>query len=318
MATIQFDLPVLNPFNHGPLSIGHYTVPVSLELTAGENSFTSAPIEIGNFFHYKVFAHLSIPYSYDPATQYITIPGPDDFSNKQIAIHTSLNGHPDIFSHYILNSSAAPSAPSNVWNDYTDNTPIVTQVIQTAIRQTIHTLVEQLLEAGIQGVIQTGRAPVVTPDNYQDFKAMFKPEKADVTEPSLDDIIEVQSTVGSTYGGTITWAIDYAFANVIGSTYDPRPNGYNSWIQLWCITCNNEYYPTSCTSLDYSNGVPPFDCNITDFVGGHVIPGTTAEKPVVGSTVYIYPICKRHNGKDAIYMSIRSYQVGVVLNNYFQ
>ncbi|MES2727903.1 MAG: hypothetical protein V4643_12415 [Bacteroidota bacterium] len=318
MATIQFDLPVLNPFNHGPLSIGHYTVPVSLELTAGENSFTSAPIEIGNFFHYKVFAHLSIPYSYDPATQYITIPGPDDFSNKQIAIHTSLNEHPDIFSRHILNSSEVLFTPSNVWKNYTDTTPMVTQVIQTAIRQTIDTLVKQLLEAGVQGVIQTGRAPVVTPGNYQDFKAMFKPEKADVAQPSLDDIIEVQSTVDSTYGGTITWTLNYAFANVIGSTYDPRPSGYNSWIQLWCITCNDGYYPTDCSSLNYSDGTTPFDCNTTDFVGGHVIPGTSTYTPADGSTVYIFPICKRHNGNDNIYMSMRYNPTGVVLNNYNQ
>lgn len=318
MTTVQFDLPVFNPFSQGPLTIKEYTVPVALTLTAGENSFSSPAIEIGSFFNYKVFANLSIPYSYDPSTQYITIPGPDDISSKQIAIQTSLDEHPEIFSHHILNNFAFRSEPTNVWKDYTNNTPMVAQVIQTAIRQTINALVQQLLEAGIQGVIQTAPPPIVTPSNYQDFKAMFKPEKADVAEPTLDDIVEVQSTVNSTYGGTITWTLNYSFANVIGSTYDPRPSGYNSWIQLWCIQCNDGYYPMYCSSYNYSDGTTPFDCNTTDFVGGHVIPGTTAYKPADGSTVYIFPICKRHNGNDNIYMSMRYNPKGVVLNNYNQ
>jgi len=316
MTKVAFDLPLFNPINQGPLRLGQHAVPVKLELTEGEHLFTSAPTEIGTFFHFKVFGHISIPYSYDPDMQYVTICGPEDTSSKQIDIHTSLDQHPKLTSNLSLNSTGAPTVGSNMWIDFIENTPVVKQVYQTTIRQAIDALINQLLNAGVQGVIQTGPAPVVNPHNYQDYKTMFAPKRKDVEQPSLNDFLEVQKIVESTYYGTITWSQNYSFANIIGSTNDPNPS--TSWIQLWADKCNNGHDTTKCSSFNYEDGHTPFACNTSNFVGGHVIPGTTAQAVATGGTAYIFPICKAHNNNDNIYMSSRYNPDGVVLHNYNQ
>jgi hypothetical protein len=320
MNKVTFDLPLFNPLNQGPLRLGQHAVPVELELTAGEHLFTSAPMEIGTFFHFKVFGQLTIPYSYDPDMQYVTICGPEDTSDKQLAIHTSLERHPELTSIHRVNSTGATTVARNMWMNFIDTTPVVKQVNQTAIRQAIDALLKQLLDAGVQGVIQTGPAPVVTPHNYQDYKAMFAPKKANMEQPSLDDLLEIQGIVDSTYYGNITWTLDYAFANIIGSSYDPKPSGYTAWLRLWADKCNGGYNTTTCSSYNYQNGTNTFTCNTagSDFVGGHVIPGQTAHTVATGGTAYIFPICKRHNGNDNIYMSSRYNPEGVVLHNYNQ
>lgn len=318
MTKITFDLPLFNTLNQGPLRLAQQSVPVELELTAGEHLFTSAPMEIGTFFHFEVFGHISIPYSYDPDMRYVTICGPEDTSDKQLAIHTSLEQHPKLTSSHSVHSTGATAVASNMWTDFINNSPVVKQANQTAIWQAIDTLVKQLLDAGVQGVIQTGPAPVVDPHNYQDYKAMFAPEKANVEQPTLDDILEIQGTVDSSYYGTITWALNCAFANIIGSTHDPKPPGYSSWIQLWSDKCHGGYNTTHCSSYNYDDGKNTFTCNTTGFVGGHVIPGQTAKAVAKGGTAYIFPICPRHNGNDNIYMSSRYNPTGVVLHNYNQ
>jgi len=318
MNTITFDLPLFNSINEGPMKQEQYAVPVELELSAGEHLFTSTPMIIGTFFDFKIYGHISIPYSYDPEMHYITICGPESTSKEQLAIHTSLEQHTKLSSQHVNNSANATSVVPNMWTDFIDNTSVVKQAYQTAIRQAIDALVNELLDAGVQGVIQTGPAPFVTPDNYQDYKSMFLPEKIDVEQPSLDDLQEVQNSVKSTYHGTITWTLNYAFANIIGSTHDPKPSGYSSWIKLWNAKCHSGFYPTHCSSYNYEDGHTPFSCNTTDFVGGHVIPGQTAGKVTTGGTAYIFPICKRHNGNDNIYMSSRYNPKGVVLHNYNQ
>lgn len=317
MEKATFNLPILPPIQHSPLKINQHTVPIALELTSGDHVFTSTPVEIGSFFHFKVFAHIAIPYSYDSDMQYVTICGSDDTSEKQITIHTSLEQHDALTDSRKLNHSPETSM-LNLWTNFIDNTPEIKSHYQTSIKQFIDNLVDELLNNNVQGVIQTRPAPMVTPGNYHNFKDMFAPKKADVEQPSLDDLVEVQTIVESTYYGTITWVLNYSFANIIGSTHDPKPTGYTSWIQLWALTCNNGYYPAYCSSYNYADGHPPFNCNTSDFVGGHVIPGQVAAPVATGGVAYIFPICKRHNGNDNIYMSMRYNPTGVVLHNYNQ
>jgi hypothetical protein len=313
-----FDLHVFNTFDSAPLRLTKQSIPVELKLTEGEHTFTSSPIEIGTFFHFKVFGHISITYSYDPHMEYITISGKKDINEKQLAIHVSLEEHPEFTTKQQLNSINSEVSTPNMLTNFIRDTSMVKQYFQTAIYQAIDSLVKHLLDTDIQGVIQTGSAPIVSIHNYQDYAAMFAPKKAIVKLPSLKDIIEIQKTVESTYGGTITWTLNYSFANVIGSTSDPKPPGYNSWIQLWADACNGGHDTTHCSSYNYADGQSGFTCNTDNFVGGHVIPGQSAKKMPKGSTVYIFPICKRHNGKDNIYMSSRYNPEGVVLHNYMK
>lgn len=316
MTKVNFNLPIFNLYEHGPLKINQHEVPVEIRLTKGNHTFTSEPIEIGNFFHYKIFAYISIPYSYDPNMKYITIAGPEDTSVMQLSIHTSPDKIPELSDTHRLNSKEF-TFPTNIWSDFINRSTDLRQVGKTTIRLAIETLVNELLNAGVQGVIQTGDAPIVTPDNYQAYKDMFLPQKADVQKPSLEDILQLQAAIKSTYYGTITWNSMYSFANIIGSTHDPKPSGYSSWLTLWKDTCNNGNYPTRCSSYNYSNGAPGFSCG-SDFVGGHVIPGTKANSVTIGGTAYIFPICKGHNNNDNIYMSCRYNPKGVVIKNYNQ
>jgi hypothetical protein len=101
------------------------------------------------------------------------------------------------------------------------------------------------------------------------------------------------------------------FANVIGSTSDPKIAG-QSWIQLWANQFG--HYPVNCTSLSYGG----FPCGNT-FVGGHVISGQVAHVVAAGSnSIYIYPICHAHNSNDNVYMAALQYLDGVWLKNYLQ
>lgn len=317
MKKTKLKLPISNTYSQGPMKIRQMEMPLEMELIEGNQIINSDPIEIGNYFHYKIFAYLSIPYSYDPDLQYVTIAGPDDTSDQQIRIITSLDMIPETTDVHRLNNKGFDVSANNLWSDFIEKSSEIKQLNKIAIRQTIETLVQQLLDAGVQGVIQTGTPPVVTPDNYNDYKDMFVPQKQDLQRPTLEDILVVQAAVNSTYYGTITWTSMYSFANIMYSTNDPKPSGYSSWITLWNDKCHGGYYPTQCTSYNYSNGKSGFICG-TDFVGGHVIPGTTAKSVANGGTAYIFPICKAHNNNDNIYMSCRYNPKGVVLKNYNQ
>ena len=317
MKKASLNLPVSNLYTEGPLKIEQHEVHVEMELTAGDHVITSESVEIGNYFNYSIFAYISIPYSYDPDLQYVTIAGPDDMTDRQLSIHTYLGQNQETsYVHRLNSSNGLAAAAPNFWVDVLEKSADLRQVGKIVIRQAITNMVKQLLDAGVQGVIQQGTAPVVTPDNYRDYKNMFLPQKVDVQEPALADILEVQAIINSTYGGTITWSAGYKFANIIGSTHDPKPSGYSSWIKLWNDKCHGGYYTTHCSSHNYSNGNPGFPCGTSDFVGGHVIPGTTAKSVPDRGTAYIFPICKPHNNNDNIYMSTMYNPKGVVLKNY--
>jgi hypothetical protein len=322
MTKIKFGLPISMSYTQGALKTSQQLVVVEINLMDGEHLFVSAPIEIGNYSHYKVFAHISIPYSYDIETQYITIAGADDIGDRQISIHTSLEQQEKTTEIHYLNDIGNPKNYPNLWSDFMNKNTEVRQVKKMVIRQAIETITESLLKsAGVQGVVQTGIAPIITPQNYADYKAMFKPEKADVPQPSLDDIIEIQGIVNSVFGGTVTWTLNYSFANVDGSTNDPYPPGYNSWIKLWKDKCNNGNDTDTCSSHNYADGKTPYPCNnngATNIYGGHVIPGTVVKKVDAGKTVYIFPICNKHNNDDSVYMSMRYNPKGVQLNKYNQ
>ena len=136
--------------------------------------------------------------------------------------------------------------------------------------------------------------------------------------PRVGDIIHI-GDVRSTYGGKHTFSSTDDFANVIGSSSDPKVDGL-AWINLWKRT-----YPgvpvTQCSSLKFpTNSSFPagFPCTTT-FVGGHVILGQTASIVAQGSnSVYIIPICQKHNKNNGVYMMPITEGRAVRLNNYLK
>jgi hypothetical protein len=123
----------------------------------------------------------------------------------------------------------------------------------------------------------------------------------------------MQIKVDSTFKGTVTWEKDYEFSNVIGSTDDSKPKDVKSWLGLWADKCHNGHDTTECSSKDFFSSDTKWVCT-TNFVGGHLIPGTKAKSMTKGDEVYIFPICSRHNGSDSNYMRSIYNPKGVALN----
>ncbi|SIT17949.1 hypothetical protein [Belliella pelovolcani] len=314
MKTLQFDLKIIEPLSIKDFSIYNVTFPLKINLNAGRHYYKSKSVEIGKFHGNKIFAFISIPAYFDPISNLITIAGIDDQSKDQISIHTYFENQSVLSKTIRINNSVEDYNPSNLWSDFLNNFPIVNNQFIETLKHNLNILIKEFLNSGVHGVIQTGKPPIVTHENYHDYKSMFINKTDDKKSPDLHDIIELQNVIKSSYKGIITFSSMAPFANVIGSTNDPKPWN-TSWIKLWSEKCNNGESPSFCTSYQYSNGAKTFNCG-NDFVGGHVIKGTEAIKINTGGTVYIFPICKAHNNNDKIYMSIIKYSTGVVLDNY--
>lgn len=106
--------------------------------------------------------------------------------------------------------------------------------------------------------------------------------------------------VGSVFSGVETWDSGKKFANVIGSTQDYKICGL-SWLTLYEIVIKILQDPRykvrgCCTDGKYyvSPSYTSYGCNGT-IIGGHVLPGDTADSRNPGQFVYLLPICARHN-----------------------
>lgn len=95
----------------------------------------------------------------------------------------------------------------------------------------------------------------------------------------------------SVYADTFTYTIYDTFANIIGSTYDPK-HGVSSWIQLLrdkgidCSRCITDGYFYD--SRDSFGNTVFRECNCnTTIIGGHVIRGTLAQGVAQGSYIYV-------------------------------
>jgi hypothetical protein len=129
----------------------------------------------------------------------------------------------------------------------------------------------------------------------------------------IAEVARMQDRLDSTYVGTVTWSSKANFANVIGSTDDPKVPGFTSWISLWQDKCNGGAGPSKCTSYNYFSNDPTRKCSST-FYGGHVVTGKSAMTMPKGSTVYIFPVCGFHNASDTTYMEALYNLTGVQLS----
>lgn len=135
-----------------------------------------------------------------------------------------------------------------------------------------------------------------------------------------DDIIV---PLQSTFAGVCTIRPCDYFANVIGSTYDPKA-GTNTWIELLRIVYSEYLGSTKslekcCTDsfMYYEGGqFERINCSNT-IVGGHVIFKTHADKVKPGEEIALAPICSQHNFHKRIgYMKVKENTLAVILDNY--
>ncbi len=300
---------------------------IEFDLKEGSQTIISSKIEIGKHFHYKVFAYLKLHYNYNKKENIVTIAGVKDLGEKQISVRVILEDNQNHALDITLNPLKKINQSSNLCADFIDNNKEIKIMFKKIIEHTIEKITKEFHGIGVMGVVHTGMPPRITPHNYNVYKAMFSPYEKDRERPTLEDISRVQDKINSIYGGITVIGYGAIFSNVIGSTEDPKPLGYESWIQLWKDTCNDGYDWYDCTSRDLSNGdyKSKYCTRIEgseDFIdpfGGHVIFGKQARKVDEGQTVFILPICHKHNNNDDNYMTNRCDPGhAVVLNNYFQ
>lgn len=291
------------------------TVEISLE--DGAHTFQSEDVDVGRFTafgHRRLLGRLVFGYVYDEARHTVTVCGTDFASADGLRLVTFPAGTDEYCLHRAAGSAgflADDLIGNRHWNCRTPLTTGVDEVLRGMARAANESLIAAL--KSLPGLIVRVRTapPEISPDDYRQLLVVYRDGMFQgLYEPGTelgpqDEVV----TIESVWGGTVHFSVGEAFANVIGSTNDPRIAG-KTWINLWADQFG--VYPNICTSYHF-NG---FNCG-TSFVGGHIITGTTAHTMPKGSdSVYIMPICRPHNNDDNVYMEALEYQDGIWLKDY--
>ncbi|MEP3050107.1 MAG: hypothetical protein ABJP48_02540 [Erythrobacter sp.] len=280
-------------------------------LEPGEHEVKTDPFAIGKlgkFENRTLLAQLVFSYIYDADAKNITVFGPDFASASTMHLIT----YPERSEERCIQRSTTSAlihddlVGNPHWNYLGALTPGLEPFLRAAVRNAIKDLIANLIDLGSFGITVREPPPTLSTEDHLgtlmvyrngEFVEYFDPEK----EYSSDfSYIGVEST----FEGIYTFSKNADFANVIGSTDDPYPKGYKSWISLWRDKCNGGTSPTDCASDGYPKD---FTCN-TPIIGGHIVTGTKAYDPAKDSTVYIIPICNAHNGDDKIHMEAINWQ----------
>ena len=319
--SITLNLPLTPAYSDEHAQLTERSVPVTLDLGGGSRTFISDPVSVGTYRDLEVMAQLRFDYDYLRDENKLVIRGNDDRTPDQLRITTFVSGAPDqvlgqepnLVFHVLPNDLGQNLPHRHMWADHVGRHQDLHGALADVARAANDRLVEGAIDGGLSSVLQIGTPPVVTLDSLDDWKLMFgEPVTPETRTDRVGEVINMQFKVDSTYVGTVTWAGNTNFANVIGSTDDPKVKGFSSWLGLWEDKCNGNSAPTYCTSYNYAGGESDWECT-SYFVGGHVITGTTASEMPEGATVYIFPICKKHNNNDNVYMKIKYNSTGVQL-----
>lgn len=311
---VSFSLP--NPYRNEFVSLSDSEHTVAFKLDEGTNVARSDFVDLGvisSFEGRRLLGQFSFEYTYEPDRRVITVCGTDFDSAGSMCLTTVPQGTTE----YCRQRSADGGFVSDElaanphWNYLTTLTPGLRDVFRGIVRTVSDRLIDALKKVP-QLIVQVRKdPPEMSAEEHQQFLTVYRGGKfLGFHEPGRqygpqDEIF----TVDSVFGGEVTLTYGEAFANVIGSTNDPKIAGL-SWIQLWA----NQFgtYPVVCTSYQ-SNG---FNCG-NSLVGGHVIGGTHASIVPQGSnSVWILPICIQHNNNDNVYMQALKYLKGIWLKNY--
>jgi hypothetical protein len=319
--SLTLDLPLTPSYRDEHLQLTQQGVPVILDLSGGSRTFISDPQTVGTYRGLDVKAQLSFGYEYRRDENKLVIRGNDDRTPDQLTITTFVSGAPDqaldqepTLVFRVMPNDIAQNIPHrNMWADHVGGQPELHSALSDVARNSNDVLVQEAMAAGVSSVLEIGTPPIVTLDNLDDWKRAFgEPVTAEMPADLVAEVIRMQHKVDSTYVGTVTWAGNADFANVIGSTHDPKVPDYPTWIGLWKNKCNGDAAPTKCASEGYASDDTHWTCSTTYF-GGHVITGTVAKEMSKGSQVYIYPICNLHNSHNSGYMKVKNYPTGCEL-----
>jgi hypothetical protein len=292
-----------------------YEIPVVL--TDGTHTFTSADFAVGSlpsFGSRPLMAHVTFTYTYEEAARVITVNGTDYASADSISLVTFPAGTSEFCRQWAVAGVGFPADELTAnphWNYRTPLMPGLEDVLRGMARRANQSLIAALQRVDDLIVQVRTDPPEVSADDYQQLLAVYRDGRFHGFYGQLDDVSpgDVVTTIESTFGGTVHFNAGENFANVIGSSPDPKIAG-KTWVNLWADQFG--VYPSICTSFQYGG----FGCGYTIY-GGHIILGKVAKAMPAGSNaVYIMPICVQHNNDDTVYMAALQYQAGIWLKNY--
>jgi hypothetical protein len=315
---IKINIPFSVPLGYqSPLvTLNKNVHTLSFTLHDGTNIAVSDRIDLGvvhGLEGRRLLGQLTFKYDYDSEKRVVTVCGTTFDSADSMCLTTV----PEGTSEYCRQRAggggfAGDDLSANPhWNYRTSLTPGFQDVLRGVIR-TVNDRLIGALEKEPRLIVQVRKhPPELSAEEHQQFLTVYRDGKFhSFYEPGQQlGPRDMLVTVDSVWGGEVTLQYGEAFANVIGSTNDPKIGG-SSWIKLWETQFNTT--AVICTSNQF-NG---FACGST-FVGGHVIAGTQAKTVAMGSnSVWIFPICVAHNKNDNVYMEALMYLEGIWLKNY--
>lgn len=299
------------------VTLPQQTHTVAFDLHRGTHIAQSEFINIGTIHGYEgkaLLGQFSFEYTYEPDRDLITVCGTDFDSSGSMCLTTV----PAETQEYCRQRSAgggfvADDLMSNRhWNYVTALTPGLKDLFQAVVRNLNDVLIKALLDYPRLSVRIREQPPELSVEEQQPFLLVYRHgqfqglHSADREYGVGYEVFTIQSV----FGGTQTLALNTAFANVIGSTHDPKVDG-ETWIALW----RRYFGPVSaCTSYQFDG----FCCS-SRLLGGHVILGKVASGVDEGSDdVYIAPICQPHNNSNKVYMEALTNQRFIWLKNYMR
>lgn len=296
-------------YNNDNLILEETETEINISLKSGANTVTLTPVEAGRItgMPTPMMASLTFWYSFDPSTDTITLCGSDYASTDSTYITLSPKGtqqYLDVYAYGEYKSEKHTSfANDSLLKEILKQTAVKANelIINTAKKQ--YNVIVRSPQPGLPNIIMEDLRAV-----YRNgvFLELHDPEN----EYETGDKVFSASTV---FGGLITLRPDANFANITNAATDPKISGY-PWMQLW-----NHYYGEAnvCASKHYNYGEGTFNCSST-IIGGHVILGKQPGVVPQGSnTVFIIPICQRHNKNNDVYMSPVMYNEGIVLHSHY-
>jgi hypothetical protein len=294
-----------------------------ITLDEGEHTVSTPLLPIGrlnNFGHRPLLASFTLWYRYDAALRQITLCSADLVSKDAPTLTTYAQGAQQGCSQRGYAEPARAENAALPWDHRLPLYPGLEQALRSVVRANAEAVAASAIAAGLN-VAQRTPPPQLQADLYArlcavyhkgKFLEFFDPDK----EYGSDHVLR---SLESTWFGTLTMAANVQFANIIGSTNDPKINGM-SWLSLWssqfgaCAAC------TSYNTAGYP-GSPPgaFNCTPSGrLYGGHTLFGAyAASEPRGSNNVMIIPICPAHNNDDNVYMVDVSQRQAILLYNYF-
>lgn len=316
---LEVEVPLAPAHGSGRVTVDEAAATVTVPLVAGSGTVTTAPKAVGrveDFTNPRLMATISVWHEFRPESRTLTLCGPDLISPDSTRIDTFPLGSDRIARHYTWSAWPAPAGERSAWYHSEEVAPGLAEQLRDTARAAQRAIAKAAEAKGLNVALRTPLPPL-TPAQLADLRLVYHRgvfKKAYRPGEPLDEGDEVIS-VESVFGGTVKFNYAEAFANVIGSTDDPKINGL-SWIALW----SDEFgTPPQCTSLGFPSNFPCTPVGFTSPLGGHVITGTKAKEVLWGvDKVYIMPICSAHNNDDNNYMKALENRDGIWLKNYHQ